>query len=65
MEKLNSAEKQAIYRLGQMDMQASIADMLTDLADGTQGEVCATLIDAAQRVRDLQVCEKAEGDAKR
>ena len=55
MEKLNSAEKQAIYRLGQMDMQASIADMLTDLADGTQGDVCTTLIDAAQRVRDLEV----------
>lgn len=47
--------KQAIYRLGQMDMQASIADMLADLADGTQGVVCATLIDAAERVRKLEV----------
>ena len=46
---------QASFRLGQMDMQASIADMLEDLADGTQGEVCATLIDAAQRVRNLEV----------
>ena len=52
--------KQAIFRLGQMDMQASIADMLTDLADGTQGVVCSTLIDAAQRVRDLCLCEKSE-----
>ena len=52
--------KQAIYRLGQMDMQTSIADMLTDLADDTQGEVCATLIDAAQRVRNLEV---AHGDS--
>lgn len=59
--------KQAIYRLGQMDMQASIADMLEDLADGTQGEVCTTLIDAAERIRSLAVCEKveeaADGDA--
>ena len=50
----------AVFRLGQMDMQASIADMLTDLADGTQGEVCATLIDAAQRVRKMEV---AHGDS--
>lgn len=56
--------QQAAFRLWQMDMQASIADMLEDLADGTQGEVCATLIDAAQRVRDLQLCAKAEGGAK-
>lgn len=49
--------KQAIYRLGQMDMQASIADMLEDLADGTQGDICTTLIDAAQRVRDLKLCD--------
>lgn len=59
MEKLNSAEKQAIYRLGQMDMKASIADMLTDLADGTQGDM-ANLPDAAQRVRNLEV---AHGDS--
>lgn len=51
---------EAAFRLGQMDMQASIADMLEDLADGTQGEVCATLIDAAQRVRNLEV---AHGDS--
>lgn len=49
------ARDQATYRLGQMDMQASIADMLEDLADGTQGEVCTTLIDAAERVRDLKL----------
>lgn len=53
-------EQQAAFRLGQMDMQASIADMLTDLADGTQGVVCSTLIDAAQRVRGLCLCEKSE-----
>lgn len=56
-------EQQAAFRLGQMDMRESIADMLTDLADGTQGLVCATLIDAAERVRNLQLCEKAEETA--
>lgn len=53
-------EQQAAFRLGQMDMQQSIADMLTDLADGTQGVVRSTLIDAAQRVRGLCLCEKSE-----
>lgn len=56
--------KLAIYRLGQMDMQASIADMLEDLADGTQGDVCATLIDAAQRVRNLQPCDAVKEDVR-
>lgn len=54
---LTAAETQAIFRLGQMGMRASIADMLEDLADGTQGEVCTTLIDAAQRVRELKLCD--------
>lgn len=47
--------KQAIFRLGQMDMRESIADMLVDLADGTQGTICATLLDASRRVRELEV----------
>lgn len=54
------AVQHAVFRLGQMDMRESIADMLTDLADGTQGVVCSTLIDAAQRVRGLCLCEKSE-----
>jgi hypothetical protein len=49
--------QRAIYRLGQMDMRQAAADLLLDLADGTQGDVCTTLIDAAQRVRDLKVCD--------
>ena len=52
---LSSAEKQAVFRLGQMDMRENIAAMLTDLADGTHGEVCSTLIDAAERVRQLEI----------
>ena len=52
---LSSAEKQDIFRLGQMDMRESIAAMLTNLADGTHGEICSTLIDAAERVRQLEI----------
>lgn len=52
-----AGDKTAVFRLGQMDMRESIADMLEDLADGTQGDVCATLIDAAQRVRNFLLCD--------
>lgn len=52
---LTSAEKQAIFRLGQMDMRDSMAEMLRDLADGTYGVVCATLLDAAERVRKMEI----------
>lgn len=55
----SSAKRQAIYRLGQMDMREAAAQMLLDLADGTRGTTCATLIDAAQRVRQLNLCEEA------
>ena len=57
LHQVDGARQQAIFRLGQMDMQQNIAAMLADLADGTQGEVCATLIDAAERVRKLEVLE--------
>lgn len=53
------SDSTAVFRLGQMDMRESAAQMLEDLADGTQGVVCSTLIDAARRVRDLKLCEKA------
>ena len=56
-------ERQAAFRLGQMDMREAAAQMLLDLADGTQGLVCATLVDAAARVRNLPLCEKAEETA--
>lgn len=46
---------QTAFRLGQMDMQASIADMLENLAAGTQSEAFAALINAAQRVRNMEV----------
>lgn len=63
MERNKTAESQAAFRLGQMDMREAAAQMLLDLADGTQGLVCATLVDAAARVRNLQLCEKAEEPA--
>lgn len=58
-----AADDHGLFRLGQMDMREAAAQMLMDLADGTQGLVCATLIDAAERVRNLQLCEKAEETA--
>ena len=54
-EQINTKEMQAVFRLGQMDMREAAAQMIEDLADGTQGIVCSTLIDAAQRVRNLEV----------
>lgn len=51
--------KLAIYRLGQMDMRDAAAQLILDLADGTHGNVCAALIDAAMQVRDLHLCEEA------
>ena len=56
----NTKEQQAIFRLGQMDMREAAAAMLLDLAGGTQGVVCSTLIDAAQRVRQMQLCDPVE-----
>lgn len=52
---------EAAFRLGQMDMRQEAADLLLDLADGTQGDICTTLIDAAQRVRDLKLCDAIKG----
>ena len=54
----DSRRDRATYRLGQMDLREAAAQMLEDLADGTQGTICSTLIDAAQRVRQLQLCEE-------
>ncbi len=52
---LTAAETQAIFRLGQMDMQQSVVDMLTANADSIFGSVRATLLDAAERVRQMEV----------
>ena len=49
------AAKRATFRLGQMDMRDAAVRMLRDLADGTQGLVAATLIDAAERMRKMEI----------
>ena len=50
----------AAFRLGQMDMQQAAADMLVDLAGSTNGISRSTLLDAAQMIRSLSVCEEAK-----
>ena len=52
-----STQKQAIFRLGQMDMRDAVVRMLQDMADGTQGAVCSTLIDAAERAGKLEIMD--------
>lgn len=47
--------KQAVFRLGQMDMQASVCDMLRDLAQGAADPVSAGLILAADLVESMEV----------
>lgn len=60
---ITSEQKQATFRLGQMDMREAAAQMLLDLAGGTQGLVCATLVDAAERVRDLKLCDTVKEES--
>ena len=63
MKKHNSAEMQSIYRLGQMDMQHAAVDLLSNLADNTQGISRSTLLGAAQMIRNLSVCEPVKDGA--
>ena len=50
-----SAEKQAVFRLGQLDMRESIAVMLQAAADDTYGMTGLVLLIAADMVRALEV----------
>lgn len=52
-----SAERQATFRLGQMDMQAAAVDALLEAADGTYGLITASLIEASEIVRKLGVMD--------
>lgn len=54
-DKLTSAERQAIFRLGQMDMKASIAAALRKASEGTHDQICATLLAAAQLAEEMEV----------
>ena len=50
-----SREKEAIFRLGQLDMQASICDMLRELANGAADPVSAGMLLAADLVETMEV----------
>lgn len=51
----SSADKQGIFRLGQMDMKFSILDMLRDAAGNAVDESRAGLIAAANMVETMEV----------
>ena len=53
--KLESKEKQAVFRLGQMDMQQSVAAMLLDAANEANGLIRSTLLGASDAVKALEV----------
>ena len=51
----DSREKEAIFRLGQKDMQASICDMLRSMANGAAEGICPGLTLAADLVESMEV----------
>lgn len=53
--KLGRAEKQAVFRLGQKDMQLSVAAMLEDAANEAKGLIRSTLLGASDAVKALEV----------
>ena len=59
IDRLESLEKEreACFRLGQMDMQESVVDMLKKAADNTFGIARSTLRDAAKAVAELEASE--------
>ena len=58
---LTVAEQQAIFRLGQMDMQQSAVQMLRDLANSTTGMFCTDLQVAAEYIEKLHVFNSHTG----
>jgi len=50
-----SAEKQAAFRLGQMDMKESVMALLQDAASRTPGIYRAALLDTASMIEKLEV----------
>ena len=53
--KLTSAEKQATFRLGQMDMKESIVAILQGTAEFTSGITRAALLAAVDLIKDQEV----------
>ena len=58
---MTSAERQSIFRLGQMDMQQSAVQMLRDLANSTTGMFCTDLQVAAEYIEKLHVSKSNTG----
>lgn len=58
---LASQQKQAIFRLGQMDMKASICDMLRNAANNAVDESRTGLIVAANLVETMEVSNADTG----
>lgn len=52
---ITSAEKQAIFRLGQMDMRDSMAAMLRDAANRSRGMVRSDFMAAADLVAEREI----------
>lgn len=52
---IGRAEKQAVFRLGQMDMQQSVIAMLEDAANDEKGLIRAVLLGASDAVKALEV----------
>lgn len=48
-------DRKATFRLGQMDMQASVCDMLRAMAKKTDGKTCCMLRLAADLVESMEV----------
>lgn len=52
---LTSAEREACFRLGQMDMRASAAAALMDAAEATSGIAHDTMLVAVDLINSLEV----------
>ena len=52
---ISSAERKAVFRLGQMDMKASVCDMLRVVAKKNEGKTGCLLTLAADMVESMEV----------
>lgn len=53
--KLTSAEKQATFRLGQMDMRDSMVAMLRDEAERAGGAIKVDFMAAAEMIAEMEI----------
>lgn len=54
-DKLTSAERQAVFRLGQMDMRDSMVAMLRDEAERAGGVIKADFMAAAEMIAEMEI----------